>query len=182
MMTPRAWAGRLVPVAHLPFVIGRDPGCHLRAHTPEVAARHCALVVRGDRVFVRDLVGGRRTRVNGRPVAGEQQLRDQDRVEVGCLAFTVRLPWAAAPPRAEPAPPAEAEEAAATLLLSPDEAEAPGSTVVGLGAETLPLEGEPHVPDPAAKPARPEVGDTSAAAAQLLARYLKAPKSGGARK
>jgi predicted component of type VI protein secretion system len=148
-----------------------------------VAARHCALLVRGNGVFVRDLSGSLSTCVNGRPVQSEQELRDQDHVQVGRLAFTVRLECGSAPPRPEPVPPAEAEEAAATLLLALDAAEAPGATVVGLAAETLPVDGspgdrEPRVPDLSARPARPELGNTAAAAAQLLARFTKAHASG----
>jgi predicted component of type VI protein secretion system len=183
MITPQAWAGRSVPVGHCPFVIGREPSCQLRANTPAVAGRHCVLLDRGDRLFVRDLASGRSTFVNGRPVEGEQELHDQDRVQVGRLAFTVRLACAAAPPRAAPAPLTEAEQAAAEMLLALDTTEAPGATAVGLAAETLPAEGEPPggappEPDRATQPARLALGDTSAAAAQLLARFMKSRASG----
>jgi predicted component of type VI protein secretion system len=182
MMTPQTWAGRLVPVAHSPFIIGRGPGCHLRAHTPAVAARHCAVLVRSDRVFVRDLASGRSTWVNGRPVEGEQELRDRDHVQVGRLAFTVRMACAVAPRYAAPAPQAETEEAAAEMLLALDAPEAPGATSVGLVPQTLPVaeppDGAPRGPTPTAQPAHPELGNTAAAAARLLARFQKTRASG----
>jgi predicted component of type VI protein secretion system len=178
MITPQAWTGRLVPVSCSPFVIGREPGCHLRAHTPAVAARHCELLVRADRIFVRDLAGSLTTCVNGRPVKDEQELRDQDCVRVGRLEFTIRLPCGSAQPHAEPSPPAEAEEAAATLLLALDAAETLGGSAPSAAAETLPLaDGSktlpPREPKRVANPGRPELGDTALAAAQLLARIRK---------
>jgi predicted component of type VI protein secretion system len=183
MITPRAWAGRLVPVARSPFVIGRAPGCQLRAHTPEVAMQHCALLLRGSQVFVRDLEGSPGICVNGRPVPGEQQVQDQDQVQVGCLAFTVRLESSATQLPAEPAPPSEAEETAASLLLAQDSAQASGDSVVGLADETLPVEGghrdsAPSAPALPAKSSDPEPADTAAAAAKLLERCRKVRGSG----
>jgi predicted component of type VI protein secretion system len=177
MITPRAWAGRLVPVARWPFVIGRAPGCQLRAHTPEVAEQHCALQIRGPCVFVRDLPGSSGTRLNGQPVLGEQQVHNEDRVQVGCLAFTVRLESAPVRPPTKPVAPSEAEEAAASLLLAEDAAEA-GDSAVNLAGETLPVEGGrpasvPGVQEPPANNPSPEPPDTSAAAAQLLKRFRK---------
>jgi predicted component of type VI protein secretion system len=185
LATPRSWAGKLVPVSHSPFVIGREPGCHLRADTPTVGARHCAVLVQGDHVMVRDLAGSPGTCVNGQPVPGQQELHDRDRVRVGVLEFTIRLEAEAACPGTESVSTAAAEETAAKLLLALEAEETLGNPQTSPAAgETLPTGetnhcGEPNAPSPAgAKPARPEPPDTAEAARQLLAR-IKKPRGKG---
>ena len=119
LVTPKKWHGTVVPVACSPFVIGRGPGCHLRAHSPMISERHCALLVRDDRVFVCAFEGNLGTFINDRPVEGEQEVHDLDSVKVGALRFTVRLVASPVPQQTEPAPAslAESEEDAATHLL-----------------------------------------------------------------
>src|SRR5262249_47429657 len=121
--------------------------------------------------------GSSGTRLNGQPVQGEQQVHNEDQVQVGCLAFTVRLESAPVRPPTKPVPPSEAEEAAASLLLAEDAAEAGGSAADPDG-ESLPVEGGrpasvPGVQEPPANNPSPEPPDTSAAAAQLLKRFRK---------
>jgi predicted component of type VI protein secretion system len=126
LVTPNKWRGTVVPVACSPFVIGRGPGCHLRAHSPTVSSRHCALLVRDERVFMCAFEGNLGTFINDRPVEGEQEVHDLDSVKVGALRFTVRLVASPVPQQAKPAPAslAESEEDAAThLLLAIDEEE-----------------------------------------------------------
>jgi predicted component of type VI protein secretion system len=99
------WQGRLVPIAPLPFVVGRGPGCHLRPASPLFGERHCVFRDRGGRVFLQDCGSPHGSSVNGSPLrGGEVQLFNGDRVVLGPLAFTVRLE--ADTPGASPAPPA----------------------------------------------------------------------------
>ena len=46
--------GQEIPVPQAQFVIGRDPKCNLRPASPIISKRHCALLIRNGKVFVRD--------------------------------------------------------------------------------------------------------------------------------
>ena len=83
MVTPRKWEGTLIPVVRFPFLIGQEPGCHLRVKSSEVHARHCALLIRDDRIFVSELAGA--TFVNEQRIQGEQEVHDRDCVHVAGL-------------------------------------------------------------------------------------------------
>ena len=63
--------GQAIPVTLPQFVIGRDPQCQLRPASPVISKRHCALLVRGEQVFVRDFESTNGTFVNDQPVKGE---------------------------------------------------------------------------------------------------------------
>jgi pSer/pThr/pTyr-binding forkhead associated (FHA) protein len=84
--------GREIPINVPVFLIGRDPSCHLRPASPEVSRQHCALVIRGERAFLRDYGSRNGTNLNHRVLMhGELQLEDGDFIEVGPLAFKVAL-------------------------------------------------------------------------------------------
>jgi hypothetical protein len=181
MSTPTAWAGRVIPIGHSPFVIGREPGCHLRANSPTVGGRHCAVLVRGEHVFVRDFAGSPGTCVNDQRVPGQLEVHDHDHVRVGGLEFTILVEEAeSARPQTERLPPADPEEAAANLLLALEENEPQGNPPTNAAAQTLPAAethhgGEPHTPSTKPEPASPQEPDTAAAAGRLLARFKKHP-------
>ena len=46
--------GRAIPIAGEKFIIGRDPECNLRPASQAISKQHCALLVRGGKVFVLD--------------------------------------------------------------------------------------------------------------------------------
>ncbi|MGL4422649.1 MAG: FHA domain-containing protein, partial [Gemmataceae bacterium] len=46
--------GKVIPVAGAQFLIGRDPECQLRPASQAVSKQHCAIVVRGTQVFLKD--------------------------------------------------------------------------------------------------------------------------------
>ena len=52
---PRKKAGRTVPITLSPFLIGRDKHCQLRPANATVSKKHCAVLVRGERMFIHDL-------------------------------------------------------------------------------------------------------------------------------
>ena len=174
---PRQWQGTVVQVLRFPFWIGREPGCDLRADSSTISARHCALVVRADKVFVSD-VAGNPTFVNDHQVQGEQEVHDLDCVKVGRLQFTIRVQSSAVEHASvPPAPAAENdEEAAGSLLLALEEPG--GSTAASSAAETLPAPQDTHKVDrqpteSAQSKPRPVPSDTAAAARNLLARFRK---------
>src|SRR3954452_16629589 len=83
--------GKVIPIALSQFIIGRDPQCHLRPASPMVSKRHCALLVKDGRVFVRDFESSNDSLVNDQPLAGETELHDNDRLKVGPILFVVRM-------------------------------------------------------------------------------------------
>lgn len=86
------YAGRALQVLGPRYVIGRDPDCNLRPASESVSRYHCEILVQGGRVTVRDLGSMNGTVVNGRRLEDQAAtLRDGDRLEVGPLAFTVRI-------------------------------------------------------------------------------------------
>jgi pSer/pThr/pTyr-binding forkhead associated (FHA) protein/anti-anti-sigma regulatory factor len=109
VLTAGPLQGQAIPIRFSEFPIGRGEGCVLRPASPLVGQRHCVLYLRGNRTLVRDFGTSSGTLVNGQRITAETELHDGDRLDVGPLAFTVRIrtppPPAAVvvPPR--PAPP-----------------------------------------------------------------------------
>src|SRR5947208_13548005 len=96
--------GKVIPITLPQFVIGRDPQCQLRPASPAISKRHCAVLVRGGKVFVQDFGSTNGTFVNDEPVKGEVEVKDGDRFKAGPLEFTISLQTtAAAKPAAKPA-------------------------------------------------------------------------------
>ena len=91
VITPGKMEGKAIPITLSQFLIGRDPQCHLRPASALISKRHCAVLVRDERAFVRDFGSTNGTFVNDQPVKGEQELRDGDRFKVGPLDFRVAL-------------------------------------------------------------------------------------------
>src|SRR5438034_2576497 len=83
--------GKVIPIPLKQFVIGRDPQCHLRPASPIISKRHCALLVKGGKVFVRDFGSTNGTFVNDEPVKGERQLSHDDLLKIGPLSFRVNI-------------------------------------------------------------------------------------------
>jgi pSer/pThr/pTyr-binding forkhead associated (FHA) protein len=180
--------GKTIPITLSQFLIGRDRQCHLRPASPLVSKRHCALLIRGGKAFVRDLGSTNGTYVNDRPLDGEVQLRDQDQLRVGPVAFQVRLEATprVAKPVPVPAPRAPVEtmddEAMAALLLAlPEEGDSAAGTAavdsegVPTGSTVMDRPVPSAVSNPAAEtrspPPPPTSYDTAAAAKSLLQKY-----------
>ena len=84
-------AGHVIPIKLPQFIIGRDAQCHLRPASPVISKRHCALISRNGKVFVRDFDSTNGTFVNDVPVKGERELSHQDKLKAGPLLFEVRI-------------------------------------------------------------------------------------------
>jgi predicted component of type VI protein secretion system len=204
--------GKAIPITTPQFVIGRDPQCQLRPASSAISKRHCALLVRGGRVFVRDFGSTNGTFVNDQLVQGEVEIHDGDRFKVGPLDFTVALettpaakPAAAAAAsatkpaaasvsedddavdlgaKAAPTDGPASDKMAALLLGGEDGASAEatnqtqdhpvpdGSTVV-----ELPAANKPGAPDQAKQKSVVGTGNTSQAAADILSKYYRRPRS-----
>ena len=83
--------GLPIPIEVELFAIGSGSICQLRAVHPEIGAQHCAFVIRGREVFLRDLGSGHPTILNGEVLPGGEEwpVHRGDRLAVGPLAFKV---------------------------------------------------------------------------------------------
>jgi hypothetical protein len=80
--------GRHIPVTTPTFLIGRGKQCQLRPVRQDVGRQHCAIVVRGERVLLRDYGSTNGTILNRTTlVEGEVQVSDGDVFDVGPLQF-----------------------------------------------------------------------------------------------
>src|SRR5438105_1137708 len=113
VLTPGKQEGKTIEVKLPQFLVGRDPQCHLRPASALISKRHCALLQRDGKVFVRDFDSTNGTFVNEQPVKGEVELHHEDKLKVGPLAFTVRLEAGAPAVGATPPPPTKAPAAKA---------------------------------------------------------------------
>src|ERR1043165_7916211 len=83
--------GKTLPITLAQFVIGRDPQCQLRPASPAISKRHCAILQRDGKVFVRDFDSTNGTFVNDQPVKGEVEIKNDDNLKVGPLEFIVKI-------------------------------------------------------------------------------------------
>jgi pSer/pThr/pTyr-binding forkhead associated (FHA) protein len=201
VLTPGPAEGKAIPINVQQFLIGRDPGCQLRPASILISKRHCALLRRDEKVFVRDFGSTNGTFVNDRQIKGEIELLDGDELRVGPLTFKVNLEaspttaakvpppkpaadQAASPPAEKAAQAASPEDEAAAQLLAMQDGDAPDA-----GPQTKVPEGTTQFEIPAAnatdkgaankdkEKAKKPSGDTSNAAKSILEKYLKRPRS-----
>ena len=95
VQTPGHNQGKVLEIKLSPFVVGRDPQCHLRPASSRISKRHCAVLQRDNKVFVRDFESINGTFVNDEQVQGEVELHDGDRLRMGRLLFEVKVEVAA---------------------------------------------------------------------------------------
>src|SRR5262245_61812332 len=95
-MTPRLVAtsgplsGATVTLTHVETSVGHDDSNELVLVDPSVSPRHCVLVWREGRLRIVDADQGNPTFVNGLP-AGDREIKDGDRIQVGTCVFRVQL-------------------------------------------------------------------------------------------
>jgi pSer/pThr/pTyr-binding forkhead associated (FHA) protein len=213
VLTTGKQEGKVLEIKLPQFLVGRDPQCHLRPASALISKRHCAIIQRDEKAFIRDFGSTNGTFVNDEPVQGERELNHGDQLKIGPISFSVRLEAGTATPSKTPAPatksptktlqakggsptPAPATSSAgkdddiAAMLLSLEDGDSPssagdvpeGSTVFDLKAATdeVPPPGAPAAAGAdknkaAAKPA--PSGDTRSAAANILEKMMKRPRS-----
>src|SRR5437867_11833894 len=78
-----------IPITLPQFIIGRDPQCNLRPASAVISKRHCALLTKGGKVFVRDFDSTNGTFINEKPIKGEAELKNEDVMKIGLLSFRV---------------------------------------------------------------------------------------------
>ena len=199
-------AGTVIPINLSQFLIGRDPQCHLRPASPLISKRHCAVLVKGGKVYLRDFGSTNGTFINDEPVKGERQMQPGDVLKVGPLLFRVQVETSAPVDKATPPPPqvkqptgeaaGDDESIAAMLLSLQDESgesalgdaqareeDIPSGTTV-MDVPNLPPDkaagpeaGADKKPGSDGKEKKPGSSTSSAAAAALLAKYSRRPRS-----
>jgi pSer/pThr/pTyr-binding forkhead associated (FHA) protein len=163
--------GKALPINAAQFIIGRDPQCNLRPASAMISKRHCAVLVKGTQVSVRDFDSTNGTFVNDEQIKGEVPLKNGDLLKVGPLSFKVVIEGAAVAP-SKPTPPPKpkgaesADDDAAAALLSVDEGTGEvrvsttdtaedhipgGSTIMDIPS-FVPTEGEPAAEKKEEKP------------------------------
>ncbi len=202
VQTAGRFEGKEIPINLAQFVIGRDPSCHLRPASALVSKRHCALLVRGQQVFLRDFDSTNGTFLNDQPVKTEVELHDSDQLRVGPVAFRIHLEVTPAPVnKPTPLPPAKTsaeatdDEAAAALLLSLQDENDQSSSSAAVDKDGIPTgstvmetlasppaaetakEEAGKAADPKSKPSKTAEGDTSTAAKAILDKYLRRPRT-----
>jgi predicted component of type VI protein secretion system len=200
VLTPGSSQGKKIPVNRTPFLIGRDPKCHLRPSSPMVSSQHCSIQVKQRKLYVSDLGSTNGTFLNEVRVEKEVEMQHADRLRIGPLMLGVSVETGTPVDQPTPLPPSRAkvdvvdDEAVAAVLLSAlddDAPSAPGATLqndkIPSGTteiQPLPPEGTvemkmPEAGKPEAEkaaPAKAAAANTSAAAEELLNKYLRRPR------
>jgi pSer/pThr/pTyr-binding forkhead associated (FHA) protein len=125
VLTPGPNQGKVLEIKLSQFVVGRDPQCHLRPASPMISKRHCAVLQREGKAFVRDFDSTNGTFVNNDQVKGEVELHHGDQLKMGPLLFEVRLQATAPVNRPTPAPPTK--QVTKSMAAPSNSAEAPAS-------------------------------------------------------
>src|SRR3954466_4610239 len=103
-------SGQAIPIKLPQFLIGRDPQCHLRPASPVISKRHCALITRNGKVFVRDFESTNGTFVNDVRVENQRELKNNDVLKIGPVVFKVQLEVPVAVDKPTPLPVNRREE------------------------------------------------------------------------
>ena len=82
-------AGQTIKVPGPKFYIGRSEDCQLRPRSDLISRHHCAIIVEGDYVAIRDFGSKNGTYVNDERVSSERELKPGDHLKVGPLEFEV---------------------------------------------------------------------------------------------
>ncbi len=108
VLTQGANQGKVLEIKLSQFLVGRDPQCHLRPASPMISKRHCAVLQREGKAFVRDFDSTNGTFVNNEQVKGEMELHNGDQLKIGPLMFSVLLEAGTPVNRPTPPPPTKA--------------------------------------------------------------------------
>ena len=193
--------GKIIPISSGQFLIGRDPQCNLRPASPSISKQHCGVFVRDGHVFLKDFGSTNGTFINDVQLSGEKEVNNGDKLKFGPLEFTLAIegvpqkvaakatqPAAAkaavgasgsSPGLSVPSDPGSEDDSAAAMLMSMEDPAAKEPT-----AEASIPDGSTVMDIPAVEPkadalqkVKQAQGDTSKAAADLLSKYMRRPRS-----
>ena len=98
--------GLKIPLDTPQLLVGRDSRCNFRPNVDLISKLHCAFLVSGSDVLLRDLSSTNGTYVNGQRLRDAVTLRDGDKIRIASLVVEFRhaaAPVAPTPPLAAPA-------------------------------------------------------------------------------
>jgi len=114
-----AHEGKVIPVTGPQFLIGRDAQCHLRPASQAISKRHCGVLIRDGKVYVKDFGSTNGTTVNEELIRGvEVEVESGASVKLGPLDFTVQIERIPSPADGTPLPSANPESAAALAAVT----------------------------------------------------------------
>jgi pSer/pThr/pTyr-binding forkhead associated (FHA) protein len=134
VLTAGKQEGKLLEIKLPQFLIGRDPQCHLRPASALISKRHCVLIQRDEKAFIRDFDSTNGTFVNEEPVKGERELNNEDQLKIGPIEFKVRLEPGVAPSARTPAPPTKA-----STMIKPAVGKAPAAAAADKAGDSTPV-------------------------------------------
>jgi pSer/pThr/pTyr-binding forkhead associated (FHA) protein len=73
------------------YYFGRGAECQVRPNSEWVSRQHCRLRVTSQAAFLQDLGSRNGTLINGELVTEERPLQEGDQIQIGPLAFEVRI-------------------------------------------------------------------------------------------
>lgn len=179
----------LILISRPKYLIGRADDCHLRPSSAGVSRHHCAVILEGDEVLVRDLGSSNGTFVNGTRIAGAHSLTSGDLILIGPLKFEVLIENEQAPVATEEDDDddvilgersvlgdlmPDSDEAAAARWIEEADPSSDTQIMSGEEAEELRRDLAGRAPDQA--PATPQ--DSSSDAAAEVLRRLRGTKGG----
>jgi pSer/pThr/pTyr-binding forkhead associated (FHA) protein len=152
VMTAGKQEGKVLEVKLPQFLIGRDPQCQLRPASPLISKRHCAILQRDGKVFIRDFDSTNGTFVNDEPVKGERELKHDDQLKIGPIQFKVAI-------EADAKTPAPPTKVSSNTPIPPTKS---------LPAKAAPAKADTPPPATATATKRPAPGEEDDIAAMLL--------------
>lgn len=100
-----AHQGKVIPITGPQFLIGRDATCQLRPASQAISKRHCGVLVRDGKVYIRDFNSTNGTLVNDDQIRGaEVPVADGATIKIGPLDFVLRIELPAPKPDGTPLP------------------------------------------------------------------------------
>jgi pSer/pThr/pTyr-binding forkhead associated (FHA) protein len=113
-----AHQGKVIPLTGPQFLVGRDAQCHLRPASQAISKRHCGILVRDGKVYVKDFGSTNGTTVNDQQIKNaEVAIADGATLKIGPLDFIIRVELRAPTPDGTPLPGTSPESAAALAAV-----------------------------------------------------------------
>lgn len=176
-----ASAGKEIPIRFPQFLVGRDPDCQLRPASALISKKHCAFIIKPDKVIFKDFGSTNGSFVNDVRIEGEYELKNGDIVKFGPLCFRAKLEPAQVPVAAKEAAQRMPSQASKTITSNAQTAkksaaaeddiaamlfnfaDAPSSNVnpdnIPMGTTIAGLNVDPTVMDQPAAPSDTESGE-----------------------
>ena len=113
-----AHQGKVISLTGPQFLIGRDTQCHLRPASQAISKKHCGVLVRDGKVYVKDFGSTNGTLVNNELVKDQEvAVENGASLKIGPLDFLIQIELGVPNPDGTPLPAANPETAAALAAV-----------------------------------------------------------------